>query len=486
MAKRQRNSKISTPSSRAALVDGAGEAALLTPTLLRDASVAVLGSLAVLAWLAAHSTEDWAGAAGAAFIVASFALGLVQPTAGLALAIITAPFQGTPIGGLPDAYGVREFVRAAPLWGSLLRTLVDIIRRGRERDAAPRPLLVAALACIVLSLVTRFTSDAYPLFHSTGATGVLVDSMAVVGTQAVMWGAWVLASNLPRRHVPLIERTIAIVLPIAIIMALSTYAEISLFKAFTFNGTTFGRLAGLGYPTPTAMGIAIGLPISAALAWRISKPLGGAVIALALLTIFLTESRGPLLAVIGSSICAIAVYRNVSWRLVALGGLAGGIPAAALAAQRYGNQFAALFSGKGADLLGQSDSTRIASWVAAAQIVVQKPLTGAGWMGLRFWDPLFEKNHVYESHNIILLAVAAGGLPYGGATAVGVIGSSFLLWRNRRRVPIEWLAAVVALLICGLWDMPQTRAFGALYGGIVLGLVARRPIDHADVGQPQG
>ena len=52
------------------------------------------------------------------------------------------------------------------------------------------------------------------------------------------------------------------------------------------------------------MGIAIGMPIAAAIAWRISKPLAGAMAGIALLTIFLTESRGPLLASIGSAIVA--------------------------------------------------------------------------------------------------------------------------------------------------------------------------------------
>jgi hypothetical protein len=482
---RKRNRELLLPAESAASSTADHSTSLLTPALIRDASVVVLASLAVLAWLAAHSTEDWAGAAGAVFLAASFALGLLHPTAGLILAIVTVPFQGTAIGGLPDVYGVREFVRAAPLWGSVLRTLFDMLRRGRESDASPRPLLLAALACIVLAPLTRLTSEAYPEYRA-GATGILVDTLSIIGTQAVLWGAWVLASNLPRRQVPTIERAIAIVLPIAIILALAAYADISVFNSFTFDGTTYGRLAGLGYPTPTAMGIAIGLPIAATLAWRMSKPLGGAIVGLAMLTIFLTESRGPLIAVIGSSICAIALYQNVSWRLVALGSLAGGIPAAALVVQRYGALFGAFLSGKSVDLLGASDSTRIASWIAAAQIVVQKPLTGAGWMGLRFWDPLFAKNQVYESHNIILLAVASGGIPYGAATAIGVIGSGLLMWRNRRSIPIEWLAAVAALLICGLWDMPQTRAFAALYGGIVLGLVTRRPIDRAGAEQPQG
>jgi hypothetical protein len=46
--------------------------------------------------------------------------------------------------------------------------------------------------------------------------------------------------------------------------------------------------------------------------------------------------------------------------------------------------------------------------------------------------------------------------------------------RYWRSIPTEWKVAATVLLVCGLWDMPQLRAFGSLVGGIALGLVSRR------------
>ena len=477
MGKQRTQSRQQSPDRVASVEASRGatdsdSAPLFTAGLARDASVVVLAAISVLAWLGAHTLEEAMGVAGAVFVASSFALGLIHPTAGLLLAIATVPFQGTPIGGLPDSYGIREFARAAPIWGSLVRTLSNMIARGREPDASPRLLLFAALASGVLAPLTRVTAEAYPEYQA-GVTGFVVDTAAILGTQSLMWAAWILASNLPRRVIPLIERTMAITLPIAIVVAIIGFFDSELFSGFIFDANTFGRLAGLGYPTPTAMGIAIGMPIAAAIAWRISKPLAGAMAGIALLTIFLTESRGPLLASIGSAIVAAIVYRNVPWRLVADGGAAGAVSAVALLLQRYGSRLSEWLAGGHVNFFGQSDSTRVESWIAAIQIIAKRPLDGVGWMGLRFWDPIFAKNQVYESHNIVLLAFASGGIPFGVATAIGVVGSMAMMWRNRRQLPIAWIAAAVALIICGLWDMPQARALAALYGGIALGVVAR-------------
>ena len=60
-----------------------------------------------------------------------------------------------------------------------------------------------------------------------------------------------------------------------------------------------------------------------------------------------------------------------------------------------------------------------------------------------------------------------------------ISGSVAALWRNRRGINPAWAAAAVALLVCGLWDMPQVRAYAAVAGGLALGLVAR-----PDAGEP--
>lgn len=457
----------------AATADASSSESTIDPSLVRDALVVVLGALAVLAWIAAHLGESWGGAAGLVFVISGIALGLASPIAALVLAICTVPFQGGPVGGFVDVYGISEFARGAPIWGAVARTLVDLVRRGREADAPPRLLLFAALGSIVLAPLTRLPSEAYPEYQA-GATGIFVDMLAIIGTQSLMWGGWILAAHLPRNRIPTIERAIAIVLPAAMLIALIAFARIPLFQEFAFAGDRYGRLAALGFPTPTAMGIAVALPIAATLAWRENRIVGSTIVALGLFVIYLTGSRGPLIASVASGVAAVLVAREVPRRIILLGGAAGGVAAAALAVQRYGEQFADWLSGKSVEIVSLSDSMRIQSWLAAFQIALAKPLTGAGWMSLRFWNKEFEANKVAESHNIVLLALAAGGIPYALSTGIGVVGSAILMWRSRNRLPIEWLAAAVALLVCGLWDMPQTRALAALYGGIALGVVSRR------------
>jgi hypothetical protein len=48
------------------------------------------------------------------------------------------------------------------------------------------------------------------------------------------------------------------------------------------------------------------------------------------------------------------------------------------------------------------------------------------------------------------------------------------VWRLRDRLSPAWIAAAVALLVCGIWDMPHLRTFGAAFGGLALGLVSRK------------
>lgn len=473
MGKQDRIQQTPRIDDRSALSGERNDDALLTPSLIRDATTLVLAAIAIFSWFAAHIGETWSGVPGLAFIICGIGLGIANPFWGLALALATAPFQGGPVGGFFDTFGVSEFARAAPLWGSVARTLVDLIRKGRGADAPPRILVVAAVAALILAPITRLPSEAYPAYQA-GAVGIFVDMLAIIGSQSVMWGAWIVAAHLSREHLPNIEKTFAIVLPIALVIALVAFFKIPLFEQIAFLGAKGDRLAGLGFPTPTAMGVAVALPVATIVAWRLSRSLGIGIAALGLFVIYLTGSRGPLIASLASAALAAIIAGNVPRRIIALGGAVGALAAGALGVQRYGALVGDWISGKSVELINLSDSLRIKSWVAAFEIAIAKPFTGAGWMGLRFWDKAFDENHVAESHNIVLHALAAGGIPFALATGIGVIGSALSMWRNRTNIPIEWVAAATALLVCGLWDMPQTRAFAAIYGGVALGVVARR------------
>ena len=95
-------------------------------------------------------------------------------------------------------------------------------------------------------------------------------------------------------------------------------------------------------------------------------------------------------------------------------------------------------------------------------------------MSVRGWnDRELGSANVNLSHNIFLQGVADGGVPLGVAVGTVLISSVRSAWRRRHEVPVYWIAAATALLVCGLWDMPQLRAFAAVMGGLALGLVSR-------------
>ena len=110
---------------------------------------------------------------------------------------------------------------------------------------------------------------------------------------------------------------------------------------------------------------------------------------------------------------------------------------------------------------------------------------------MRLWnDGELGRANVNLSHNIILQGLSDGGFPLGIAAATIVLGSLFLAVKHWRSVPLPWRLAAVAVLVCGLWDMPQLRAFGALFAGFSLGLVARggyetseEPAVHTSTGE---
>jgi hypothetical protein len=442
-------------------------------TLAHNAALLVLSALIAGSWIGAHLPFASAGILGVTFIACSLVIGVLSPVAGLIVAVVLVPFLGPQVAGFPEAIGAREFARSAPIWGGVVRIVFERIRHGRNSEQPNRIFLISALACILLGPMTRIQSQMYPEFQA-GPIRVLSDMLGIFGTQSAMWGAWILASHLPRRAMDQVQIAFCAVLPVALAVALAAFVGIDLVRPFSYSGTIEGRLASLTYPTYAGMGIAIALPLAGAVAWKLSHSLTLALVATSILTVFLTSSRGPLIAMICSGVVVALSLKRAPRRLIVAGSATGTLALIGIAVQRYGHQVFDWLNGRTVDFVGASDSTRIASWIASFQIAIKHPLGGAGWFGLKFWDPIFAKNNVAESHNLILHALASGGVPYGLATAVGILGSSATAWRNRASIPVEWVAAAVALIVCGLWDMPQIRALSALYGGIALGFVARR------------
>jgi O-antigen ligase len=220
------------------------------------------------------------------------------------------------------------------------------------------------------------------------------------------------------------------------------------------------------------MGLAIALPLATAAAFTRSRLLGVAMVAAVGLAIVLTESRGPMIAILVIGLVAIPTIRAL--RGVRALGLLGaiGVAGGALLINRYGDRLDQILAGSIPNL--ESDLQRITSWRAGIETALANPLTGGGWFSLRYWnDRELGRDNVNLSHNIILQGLSDGGFPLGIAAAVVVIGSVILMIRHWRAIPISWRMAAIAVVICGLWDMPQMRAFGALFAGLALGLVAR-------------
>lgn len=96
-------------------------------------------------------------------------------------------------------------------------------------------------------------------------------------------------------------------------------------------------------------------------------------------------------------------------------------------------------------------------------------------MSVRGWNEgELARKGVNLSHNMVLQGLADGGFVLGGAILAVIIGSIRSAWSRRRAIPIGFIAAAVAVIVCGLWDMPHLRSYAAVMGGLALGLVARK------------
>ena len=265
----------------------------------------------------------------------------------------------------------------------------------------------------------------------------------------------------------------------ALVLAIGTWAGIILFDPFAFKGIVYGRLGALGYPTPTGMGIAIALPLAVGALWSRSHRAAILLGLLGVATIVLTESRGPLFALAVAAIAVTLLSSGIQRRYIVGGAVLMISAISILLLVRYPDLLQKLSNFRLPKLKG--DEYRILSWVASIQIAIAHPLTGGGWMSVRGWnDGELGGKGVNLSHNIVLQGLADGGILLGGAVFTVIAGSLRSAWSRRKAIPVYWIGAAVAVIVCGLWDMPHLRSFGAVMGGVALGLVARRSEDESE------
>jgi hypothetical protein len=401
------------------------------------------------------------------YLISAIALGLLNPALGAGFAIVLVPYLGGNV-----SQGLGELLRSAPIIGAAIRLLVD---RFSQRSGAGTPwapdwrIVVAAIAAMLLYPLTRLTANGSE--WATSST-LLDDTLFLIGAPVAMYAAWVTFSHLPRSAIDRVLSYLPAALTVALVVALAAWVGISLVDPLTFRGVVYGRLAGLGFPTPTAMGVAIALPLAVGLLWGTSRRWAAGLALIGVLVIVLTESRGPLLALFAAGAAALLLLRGVQRRVIVASIAVAVIALTALLTARYPDLIDRLSSGTLPRFGG--DELRVISWVAAIQITLAHPLTGGGWMSVRGWnDRELGSRNVNLSHNVLLQGLADGGVPLGVAIGTVLLSSARSAWIRRHKVPVYWIAASVALFVCGAWDMPQLRSFAAVMGGLALGLVSR-------------
>jgi hypothetical protein len=285
-----------------------------------------------------------------------------------------------------------------------------------------------------------------------------------------MMAAWVAASHVVAGRERTLTLVVTVVTVVACIAALAVWVGVPGIDLFTFAPRVEGnRLGALGYPTPTAMGLATVLPLAVAGAWRIRRWLVVPVVALVIVTMILTVSRGPVIAVAVGAVAAVLASGRLDRRVAVAGAVVGAVAIAAVVVARYGTDVGgiipAILNGSGEDV------DRVNTWIAAGAITISSPLLGGGWDALlRYGD--FAARRIANAHNVLLDAFASGGLPLGIANAIVIVYSGAMVWVRRHTMAVYLIAAVVTWLACGLWDIPNVRSYAAVMGGIVLGMAA--------------
>jgi hypothetical protein len=436
-------------------------AAASSPLRLERLDLVFVG-VAWALWFAAHFPGVLGDLAIPAWVVVGIALGLFRPWLGLLLTILVVPFLG---GATVQPTG--EMLRVVPILGAAIRVVFDRVMKGPTRAGPDGRLVIAAVAATALyafTLVIGFGSDEAIL---------RANIVWLIGGPIAMMAAWLTASHVVEGRYDTLADAALVATVVGCTFALASWFGMPGTDLFGFPAEKFGRLAALGFPTPTAIGVATTLPFAYAAAARRNWLAGLAVGGLGLVVIILTQSRGPLIALGVATVVAILLSGRLTRRTAIAGVAVGTASLVALIGVRYGTdpqQIVNAISGSTG-----SDADRINTWLAAISIAIASPLVGGGWRSLeRFGDGEFAQRAIAYSHNIVLHGFAEGGLPLGIANGAVVLGSAFMAWRNRLGLPVFVTASAVAFLVCGLWDIPQVRSYGAVMGGIALGLVAER------------
>jgi hypothetical protein len=433
-----------------------------------------LAAVAWLSWFLGHFAGPIADVAIPAWVVLGMALGLLRPRFALVVTVLVVPY----LGGAVDP-GLGELLRVVPILGAAIRVATDRLQ-GQRSDGAPRgEIVVIAIVAAGLFLLTAFTAYLQTPYAEPLVLAALPWLLAAPVAFMATWMAGAHPGELPD---DVIVDAVLVATVVACLFALVAWAGAPWTGPFAFPVDVTGRLAALGYPTPTGIGVAIALPFAVAAAGRRHLLAGAAVMAVGLLTVVLTGSRGPLIALGVGGLVAFAASGRLTARLFLAGFGIAVVAAGALVAVKYGTDPEQIAGAVAAVNVG--DAYRVESWRGAIEMTLRNPLAGGGWRSLS-QVPEFGSVGLASSHNMILNAFADGGLPLGITFGVVVLYSTVTMWVNRRRIAPYAIAGATALLITGIWDIPNIRSYGAVMGGLALGLVARALSDPASPHGPK-
>jgi hypothetical protein len=426
-----------------------------------------LAAFAWLSWFGGHFAGPVSDVGIPAWMVSGIALGLLRPRFALLVTILVVPYLGGA-AELPQA----ELLRVIPILGAGVRVAFDRLQ-GERAAKAPRGEIVGlAIGAALLFIVTAFTAP----YQGTYAEQYAVAAMPwLLGAPVAFLAAWLVAAHDGELSDAPIVDAVLVSTVVACLFALIAWSGASWTAPFAYPAGD-SRLAALGYPTPTGIGVAVALPLAVAGAGRRHILAGAAVLALGLATIVFTGSRGPLIALGVGGFVAFAASGRLSIRLVVAGAGIAAVAVAGLVVVKYGTTPEQIQNAVTA--INAGDSQRVESWRAAVEITLSNPLTGGGWRSLS-QVPEFASVGIAASHNMILNAFADGGLPLGITFGGVVLYSVVMMWTNRHRIAPYAIAGATALLVTGLWDIPNARSYGAVMGGMALGLVSRRLFDPA-------
>lgn len=434
-----------------------------------------LAAFAWLSWFGGHFAGAVSDVAIPAWVVTGIALGLLRPRFGLLVTILVVPY----LGGAADP-PQAELLRVIPILGAAVRLGVDRLR-GKRTFGAPRGEMVGlALVASFLFLLTAFT--AYRQSSNAGQL-VLAALPWLLGAPVAFLATWITAAHDAELPDGPIVDAVLVSTVFACLFALVAWWGAPWTAPFAYPAGGGGRLSAFGFPTPTGIGLAIALPFAVAAARRRHVLAGLAVFVLVLATVVLTGSRGPLIALGVGGFVALAVSGGLNARTILGGAGIALVAAAALVAVKYGTTPQRILDTLAAVTGG--DLQRVQSWRDAIEATLRDPISGGGWGSLARVEASGSVG-ITASHNMILSAFADGGLPLGITFAGVVLYSAFTMWSNRRWIAPYAIAGATALLVTGLWDVPNLRSYGAVMGGLALGLVARKLSRPAAPREPTG